>query len=131
MRCLIVDDSPNFLSAARDLLERQGVDVVGEASTGAEALRLVGELRLDVTLVDINLDGESGFDVAEHLYGQLGAPPVIMISTYAESDIVEMVAESPAVGYVYKSSLSPEAIRDLLPGRGEYSGTDDPFNVLC
>ena len=133
MRCLIVDDSPNFLGAARRLLERRGIIVVGEASTGAEALRLVNDLRPDVTLVDINLGGESGFELAEQLHWDPRATlsPVILISTYAEQDIAEMIAESAAVGYVYKSSLSPDAIRDLLPGRGEYFVADDPFSVLC
>lgn len=90
--------------------------MVGEASTGAEALRLVNDLRPDVTLVDINLGGESGFELAEQLHWDPRATlsPVILISTYAEQDIAEMIAESAAVGYVYKSSLSPDAIRDLL-----------------
>jgi DNA-binding NarL/FixJ family response regulator len=133
VRCLIVDDSPNVLGAARNLLECQGVTVVGEASTGSEALRLVDELRPDVTLVDINLGGESGLELAEHLHcdPRAALSPVILISTYAEQDIAEMVAESSAVGYVYKSSLTPDAIRDLLPGRGEYYDADHPFSVLC
>ncbi len=67
MRCLIVDDSRHFLDAAHGLLERQGIVVVGVASTGAEALRRVEELRPDVTLVDIDLGGESGFEVARRL----------------------------------------------------------------
>ncbi len=64
LRCVIVDDSARFLEAARALLEREGVDVVGVASTIAEALRLVDEVRPDVTLVDIDLGAESGFDLA-------------------------------------------------------------------
>jgi hypothetical protein len=56
---------------------------------------------------------------------------VILISTYAEQDIAEMIAASAAVGYVYKSSLSPDAIRDLLPSRGEYYDAADPFSMLC
>jgi DNA-binding NarL/FixJ family response regulator len=133
VRCLIVDDSANFRGAARSLLEPQGVTVVGEASTGAQALRLVDELRPDVTLVDINLGGESGFDLAEQLFWDPRAAlsPVILISTYSEQDIAEMIAASAALGYIYKSSLSPAAIRDLLPGRGDYYDADDPFRMLC
>jgi DNA-binding NarL/FixJ family response regulator len=133
VRCLIVDDSPNFVGAARSLLERQGIIVVGGASTGAEALRLVDELRPDVTLVDINLGGESGFELAEQLRWDPRAilSPVILISTYAEQDIAEWIAKSAAVGYIYKSSLSLEAIHDLLPGRGEFHDADHPFSVLC
>ena len=114
MRCLIVDDSAHFVAAARGLLEREGVAVVGVASTGADALRCFEELRPDVTLVDLDLGGESGFDVAEQLH-RAAAPtpsPVIFISTHAAQDFAELIETSPAVGFVAKSALSarPSAI---------------------
>ena len=56
-RCLIVDDNPGFLDAARGLLQREGVAVVGTASTSAEAAQRVEQLRPDVALVDIDLGG--------------------------------------------------------------------------
>ena len=118
LRCLIVDDSPRFLDAARGLLERQGVAVVGVASTGAEALRRAGELRPDVTLVDIDLGGESGLELARRLRDQDGPVPVILISTHAEQDYAELIAASPAIGFLPKTALSVDAIRDLLAGRG-------------
>ena len=62
LRSLLVDDSPHFLVAASELLERQGVDVVGIASTIEDAARLADALRPDVCLVDIDLGDESGFD---------------------------------------------------------------------
>jgi CheY-like chemotaxis protein len=116
LRCLIVDDSWHFLNAARGLLERQGIVVVGVASTGAEAVRQVEELRPDVTLVDIDLGGESGFEVARRLqHDSNGTPgPVIMISTHAEQDYADLIAASPAIGFLPKSALSADAIRDLL-----------------
>src|SRR5690348_2890783 len=99
LRCLIVDDSRHFLDAARSLLERQGIAVVGVASTGAEAVRQVEDLRPDVTLVDIDLGGESGFEVARRLQQDAGRPrgPVILISTHAEQDYADLVAASPAI----------------------------------
>ena len=60
VRCVIVDDSPLFLESATDLLEREGLEVVGVASNSAEAIRLLEELRPDVTLVDIDLGDEDG-----------------------------------------------------------------------
>jgi DNA-binding response OmpR family regulator len=59
LRCLIVDDSPRFLHAARGLLERQGIRVVGVASTSAEALQQATVLRPDLALLDINLGGRA------------------------------------------------------------------------
>ena len=67
MRCLIVDDSADFRDAASAMLERAGIDVVGMATNSAEALRYYDDLHPDVTLVDVDLGGESGFDVVEQL----------------------------------------------------------------
>jgi DNA-binding NarL/FixJ family response regulator len=119
LRCLIVDDSPCFLDAARGLLERQGVAVVGVASNGADALRRAGELRPDVTLLDIDLGGESGLELARRLHGQAGPvpAPVILISTHAEQDYAELIAASPAIGFLPKTGLSADAIHDLVAGR--------------
>jgi DNA-binding NarL/FixJ family response regulator len=121
LRCLIVDDSLRFLDAARGLLEGQGVMVVGQASSSAEALRRAEELRPDVTLLDIDLGGESGLELARRLQDQAGpaAAPVILISTHAEQDYAELIAASPAIGFLPKTGLSADAIRDLLAVRGD------------
>jgi DNA-binding NarL/FixJ family response regulator len=125
LRCLIVDDSRRFLDAARGLLEQQGITVVGVASTGAEALRQVRELRPDVTLVDVDLGGESGFEVVRRLESDASpAPRMILISTHAELDYAELIAASPAVGFVPKSALSAAAIRVLLDGRDGDPGAE-------
>ncbi len=118
MRCLIVDDSADFVDAARGLLECQGCPVVGVASTSAEALQCFEELRPDVTLVDINLGGESGFELAEQLsrVGGPRPPPVILISTHAAQDFADMIETSPAVGFLSKSALTYAAIGDLVGG---------------
>jgi DNA-binding NarL/FixJ family response regulator len=119
LRCVIVDDSPSFVDAATSLLERQGVTVVGVASTSVEALQLVGELQPDVTLVDINLGGESGFELAEQLHRDVRAvSPLILISTHAEQEFAEMIAASPAAGFLPKFALSRGAIDDLLRNLG-------------
>jgi len=116
LRCLIVDDSPRFLEAARGLLEREGVSVVGVATSYAEALRRVAELRPDVTLVDIDLGGQSGFEVLRQLprTPELAAAKTILISTHDEVDYADLIAASPAVGFLPKAALSADAIRDLL-----------------
>jgi DNA-binding NarL/FixJ family response regulator len=121
LRCLIVDDSRRFLDAARGLLERQGITVVGVASTSAEALRLAEELQPDVTLLDIDLGGESGFELARRLRRDADPAPskMILISTHAEQDYADLIAASPAVGFLSKSALSGGAIRALLAGQGD------------
>jgi two-component system, NarL family, nitrate/nitrite response regulator NarL len=114
VRCLIVDDSATFLTAAQTILERGGVTVVGAATSGAEAMRCVDALSPDVVLVDIDLGAESGFEVAERLHRAPASPAVIMTSTHAEEDVADMVAASSAVGFVPKLALSAGAIRDLM-----------------
>jgi DNA-binding NarL/FixJ family response regulator len=116
LRCVIVDDSARFLAASRALLEREGVDIVGVASTVADALRLVDEVRPDVTLVDIDLGVESGFELASRLAHNAGGsrPRTILISTHAESDFADLIDSSPATGFVSKSDLSAEALYAVL-----------------
>src|SRR5438270_14003523 len=72
LRCHIVDDSSDFLRSARALLERQGVTVVGVASTGAEAIEQAEALWPDVLLLDIDLGQDSGFELARRLRTQVG-----------------------------------------------------------
>jgi hydroxymethylbilane synthase len=116
LRCLLVDDSDAFLEAASGLLQREGVTVVGVASNTAEALRQARALRPDVILVDIGLGDESGFDLARLLArdGQGGSAEVIMISARPETDYTELIAESPATGFLAKSELSVQGIGRLL-----------------
>ena len=116
LRSLIVDDNAHFLAAARALLERQGIAVVGVASSCAEAVRLAAKLQPDVALVDIDLGDESGFDVARRLAGAGGSAlsPVVLISAYPEGDFAELIAASPALGFLAKSNVSAENILELL-----------------
>lgn len=115
LRCVIVDDNSMFLEGAADLLRREGLDVVGVASNGADAIRLVRELRPDVTLVDIDLGDEDGFELTQRLNdGSAVSSKVILVSTHAEEDFAHLIAASPAIGFVSKARLSAQAIRDAL-----------------
>jgi DNA-binding NarL/FixJ family response regulator len=111
IRCLIVDDNEAFLDAARLLLEREGIAVVGVATTSTGALRLEEELRPDVVLVDLRLGDESGFDLARRLSGT-----VILISTHAQREYAEEIAASPAAGFIPKTQLSASAVLRLAHG---------------
>jgi CheY-like chemotaxis protein len=126
LRCLIVDDSTPFQQAATSLLEREGLAVVGVASSVAEALRQAEELRPDLVLVDIMLGVESGFYLAQLLAEmEPDGREVILISTYAEEDLADLIEQAPVAGFLPKSELSASAIQRLLregrhrpPGRG-------------
>lgn len=115
VRYLIVDDNPLFLENATSLLEREGLDVVGVAADSAAAIQLVAEHRPDVTLVDIDLGDEDGFELARRLSDDSVAPTkVILISTHSERDLAELISASPALGFIQKTQLSAKTIRELL-----------------
>lgn len=120
LRCLVVDDNSGFLHAARVLLEQEGLEVVGTATSGAESIRRVAELRPDVTLLDVDLGEESGFDVARRLAADPALEPgrIILISAHAEEDLADLIEASPAVGFVGKPALSAAAITRLMNGAG-------------
>ena len=115
-RYLIVDDSPAFLSAARDLLERQGLAVVGVAANVRECLRSVDQLAPDVILVDIDLGNDNGFELACRLARRGIRADVIFISMHAADDYADLIAASGAAGFVSKSELSRSTIERTLIG---------------
>ena len=127
LRCLIVDDNPGLLEAATSLLEREGISVVGVASTAEEAPTMVRQLRPDVTLVDIDLGGESGFDLVSSLARAPEAERsnVILISMHSQRDFADLIATSPALGFVPKPELSAKAIHALLEQHRENSRKGD------
>jgi DNA-binding NarL/FixJ family response regulator len=116
LRCVIVDDDPRYIAVATRLLERGGFSIIGTASTIAEAVQRVEELRPDITLVDVNLGGESGLRLALKLHqaNSHAGLKIILTSAQSEQDFADLIAASPAVGFVPKDDLSPAAIHDLL-----------------
>lgn len=118
VRCVIVDDSQEVLRAASELLEGEGIAVVGVAATGEQAVGLAEQLKPDVMLVDIDLGAESGFDLARRLVHTRdgSGSRTILISTHDEADFAKLIEASPAIGFLPKSNLSATAVRRLLAG---------------
>jgi DNA-binding NarL/FixJ family response regulator len=117
VRCLIVDDNASFREEMRGLLAEQGLDVVGGAGSAAEAFRQIAELRPDVALIDIDLGGESGLELARQLgeqAGQNAVPHLILISTHDEAEYADVIAASSAIGFLAKIDLSAATIRQML-----------------
>ena len=114
MRCLIVDDSDEFLDSARSLLTDQGLDIVGVARSGAEALRLVEQLSVDVALVDVQLGDEDGLELARMLGMRVPAVRIVLISTHRRDDLDDLIASTPAAGFLSKTELGAAAIADLV-----------------
>ena len=111
---LIVDDHPSFRATARLLLESEGYEVVGEAADGPEAVRMVAELAPDVVLLDVNLPGLDGFEVAERVTRNGHAPAVVLCSSRDARDYGDRIERSGARGFVPKADLSGDAVRELV-----------------
>ena len=117
VRCVIVDDNASFREEMRALLTEQGLEVVGNAGSATEALRQIAELQPDVALIDIDLGEESGFELTRRLSerpDQAALTHVILISTHDEAEYAELIATSPAIGFLAKTDLSAARIRRLV-----------------
>jgi DNA-binding NarL/FixJ family response regulator len=123
-RCLIVDDSASFRYASRMLLERQGLTVVGVATTLDECVSFVEQFEPDVILLDVELGAESGFDLGGRLGTGRTPSNVIFMSSGAAEDYADLAADSGALGFLPKSDVSKEAIVRLLanPARPAHRG---------
>lgn len=116
MRSLIVDDSEPFLASARRLLESQGLEIVGTATSGAEALDLAAAFSPDLALVDVELGDEDGVALAGELRARFPETRVVLISTYSRDEMQEVLKASSAVGFLPKSRLSGDAVLALFDG---------------
>src|SRR5262245_61164268 len=119
IKVLVVDDNAKFLeSAVRFLATEPGVAVVGQASSGREAIDMVEILRPDVVLMDVTMPGMSGLEAARRIKAGAAAPKVLVISMH-DSPAHRMAAEDAGVdGYVGKWEFAGSvvaAIKAVVP----------------
>jgi len=111
-RVLLVDDHDLFRTGLRNLLADQGVDVVGEAQTGAEALGLVRELAPDVVVMDLNMPGMNGVEATRQINVLAPLTRVLVLTISDEdADVLDAILAG-ASGYLLKDS----SIQELLQG---------------
>jgi DNA-binding NarL/FixJ family response regulator len=111
---LIVDDHDGFRRDARALLEADGFEVVGEAADGESAMAAAERLRPLLVLLDIQLPGIDGFEIAARLAETVDPPAVVLTSSRGASAYRRRLADAPARGFVPKSELSGERLAALL-----------------
>jgi DNA-binding NarL/FixJ family response regulator len=112
LRVLVVDDHDLFRTGLRNLLEEQGVNVVGEASNGQIAIRVASELAPDVVIMDLNMPGLGGVETTRQLAGIVPLTRVVVLTISADDDDVMDAVMAGACGYLLKDS----SIQDLITG---------------
>ncbi len=120
-RIILVDDHEVVRLGLKALLERQPqFDVVGEAGSAREALEQTSLLKPDVVVMDIRLPGPSGIEACEQIVSQFPNTKVIMLTSYAEDDMLFSAIRAGASGYILKQIGSEDLIKALESvGRGE------------
>jgi two-component system response regulator DevR len=120
-RILLVDDHEVVRLGLKSLLERHPqFDVVGEASSAREALEIVNTSHPDVVVMDIRLPGTSGIEACEEITGRFPETKVIMLTSYAEDEMLFSAIRAGASGYILKQIGGEDLVRALeAVGRGE------------
>ncbi|MHB8658479.1 MAG: response regulator [Solirubrobacteraceae bacterium] len=111
---LVVDDHQGFRSFVSTLLDGERFSIAGVAEDGETALDAVNLLRPDLVLLDIQLPGMGGFEVAERLASGAYRPGVVLTSTREATDFGARLRNAPVLGFVPKNELSVEAISQLV-----------------
>ena len=120
IRIVVVEDHALVREGTAELLERDpGLTVVGQASSAEEALKLIGGLRPDVALVDVELPGMNGIALARAVAGQVAETRVLILSAYDDYAYVIGALEAGVAGYLLKTSSARElgdAVRTATGG---------------
>ena len=111
---LIIDDDPRFRTQARDVLEADGFEVIGQAGDGASGLEAAKSLRPDFVLVDIGLPDVDGFEVARSLTLDRPPPLVVLTSSRDARAYGRRLTNGDCLGFISKEMVSGAAIRALV-----------------
>ena len=116
---LLADDHPMFRQGLRALLEREGFDVVGEASDGHEAVRMARQLNPSIAVLDIGMPLLNGIEAARDIHKQASDTDVVLLTMYEEEAYVLEALHAGIRGYVLKAQAANDllgAIREVQRG---------------
>ena len=114
VRVLLVDDHDLFRTGLRNLLEEQGVEILGEAGDGAQAIWLVRELAPDVVVMDLNMPGMTGVEATRQISSIAPLTRVLVLTISDQDDDVLDAILAGACGYLLKDASIDELIRGIV-----------------
>jgi DNA-binding NarL/FixJ family response regulator len=114
VRIVLAEDHRVMREGLRIILDREaGMEVVGEADDGLEAIRLTRELRPDVVVMDVSMPGLNGLQATEALMQALPNTKILILTRHADVSYVQRLLRAGANGYVLKQSISEELVRGI------------------
>ena len=120
IRILIADDHPVVRHGLRSLLgAHPDLEIVGEAENGAEVLTFLAKHEVNVLLLDIQMKGQSGIEIARRVHHSHPSTKIIILTTYDDESYVREAMEAGVHGYLLKSSSHeslPDSIRAVMRG---------------
>lgn len=119
MKILLVDDHKMMRDGLRAILEKEGLNVVGEAANGHEAIALCHRLKPQIVVMDISMPELNGVDATRRLVGEVPGIKVIALSMNSDRRYVIAMFEAGAVGYLLKNSASDELIQAVRTVAGD------------
>ena len=118
VRVLVADDQAPFRRAARSVLSAtEDFQLVGEATSGEDAVALVDSLRPDLVLMDIKMAGIGGIEATRSITTTYPETMTILLSTYREEDLPLEARACGAAAYLHKSDFGGRVLRELWEGR--------------
>lgn len=130
---VIADDHPLFRRGLRETIEDESsFEIVGEARNGDEALRLVEERKPDLAVLDIDMPGKRGLEVARILQEKRSFVAVLILTIYRQEDMFDAAMDAGVRGYVLKETAAVdilEAMKTVAGGRYYFSPTLSSFLV--
>jgi two-component system, NarL family, nitrate/nitrite response regulator NarL len=120
-RVIVTEDHPVYREGLVECIrDRVGLELVGEADDGSQALEMIRELQPDVALMDLRLRGMDGIDVVKALHGERLDTRVLMLSAYSDGALIYEAMEGGAAGYVSKDAAADEICDAIVAtGAGE------------
>jgi DNA-binding NarL/FixJ family response regulator len=139
VKVLIADDHPLMIAGVRRVLERsEGIEIVGEARSGAEVMRLIERRRPELVLLDLRMPGTDGVECIQHIRGEWPDVKVVVLSANEDRGSIDGALGAGASSYIVKSvdaadiasvvrqTASGNVFHPVLRGQGRAAPSDDP-----